>query len=82
MVAPLPLATRQVIELSATGLTTPEVAERLGVPREEVRERIREAIVTLGARSKLEAVVIALRLALARPPCSCMAMNDGRPPID
>ena len=48
----------RVLRLSATGLLT-----------DEVREHIRAAMATLGARSKLEAVVLALRLGLIDLPC-------------
>ena len=52
---------RDVLAASAHGLTTDEVAALLELSPEEVRATIAEAIMALGARSKLEAVIIALR---------------------
>ena len=53
-----------VLRLSATGLTTVEVAAGLGMSPDDVRRHMGRAIAALGARSKLEAVVLALRLGL------------------
>jgi two-component system, NarL family, response regulator DesR len=53
-----------VLALSASGLISGEVADALQLPVQEVRTDLASAIVTLGARSKLEAVMIALRLGL------------------
>ncbi len=55
---------RLVLRLSATGLVTHEVADRLGVSPDEARFHVRRAMAALGARSKLEAVVLALRRGL------------------
>jgi len=52
---------RTALSLSATGLAVAEVADVLGVSSDVVRERLGSAIRHLGARSKLEAVVIAAR---------------------
>jgi DNA-binding NarL/FixJ family response regulator len=52
---------RRVLELMATGLSSREVAGRLDVPVEQVRDVAFAAIVKLGARSKLEAIIIAIR---------------------
>ena len=52
---------RDVLATSATGRVTNEVAETLGLRRERVQELVRSAMKKLGARSKLEAVVIAFR---------------------
>ena len=46
---------------SARGLISHEVAESLGVSPETARNLIAAAVQKLGARSKLEAVVLALR---------------------
>ena len=59
---------RHVLELSATGAVTSEVATTLGMSVDEVREHLARAISLLGARSKLEAVVRALRLGLIQLP--------------
>src|SRR5690348_1314396 len=50
-----------VLSLSATGLTSAEVASALHVPVQEVQTYLASAIQALGARSKLEAVIVALR---------------------
>ncbi len=53
-----------VLSASATGLSVTEVAERLSISPGAVRASVTSAIVKLGARSKLEAVLIALRRGL------------------
>jgi two-component system, NarL family, nitrate/nitrite response regulator NarL len=55
---------RAVLAAAASGLGVAEVAERLGLSVEAVRRSITSAITELGARSKLDAVVIALRRGL------------------
>ena len=57
-----------VLRLSATGLLTHEVAERLGISPDGVRGHIRAAMAALGASSKLEAVVRALERGLIHLP--------------
>jgi DNA-binding CsgD family transcriptional regulator len=52
---------RRVLELAARGMTSVEIAAHLGVPRAEVRSQLLRAIAALGAHSKLEAVVIAVK---------------------
>ena len=52
---------RRALSLSACGLLVPEVAEAMCTSPETVRARLASAIATLGARSKLEAVLIAAR---------------------
>ena len=59
---------RLVLRLSATGLLADEVAEHLGLSPEEVHRHLRGAMAALGARSKLEAVVLALRAGLVDLP--------------
>jgi DNA-binding NarL/FixJ family response regulator len=52
---------RQVLRLAAEGLSVTEVAHTLGCPRERVHECLTGAFVTLGASSKLEAIIVAIR---------------------
>ena len=59
---------RRVLETSAAGAPTSEVATLLGMSVNEVREHLARAIALLGARSKLGAVIRALRLGLIRLP--------------
>ncbi len=65
---PLDARARTVLRLSATGMNSYEVAEHLGATPDQVRRDISRAIAALGAGSKLEAVVIALRLGLVELP--------------
>lgn len=51
---------RDVIELVAEGLTSTEIAERLGVSPETVRTHLRNARLKLGASTKAQAVAIAM----------------------
>lgn len=57
----------RLLELAARGLTTPEIADRLAVDAALVRAELAGAVRELGARSKLEAVVIAIRWGLIEP---------------
>ena len=59
---------RLVLRLSATGLTTAEVAAELGMSPDEVRRHMARVMAALGASSKLEAVLLALRLGLVDLP--------------
>ena len=55
---------RDVLAASATGLAVIEVADALDVAPDQIRRTLASAIKKLGARSKLEAVIIALRRGL------------------
>ena len=57
-----------VLAVSATGRVVSEVAEVLGHPPETVRRALDSAVNKLGARSKLEAVLLALRAGVIREP--------------
>jgi len=48
---------RETLTLLAAGLTTDQIADNLGVARETARNYIRRLLKTLGAHSRLEAVV-------------------------
>jgi DNA-binding NarL/FixJ family response regulator len=58
-----PLAPREleVLRTLATGVSTGEAAERLGVTPHTVRTHLKSALRKLDARSKLEAIMIALK---------------------
>jgi DNA-binding NarL/FixJ family response regulator len=58
---------REVLEASAAGLNAAEVAARLGVSTHTARTHLKNAMKKLGAHSKLEAVLTALRLGLIEP---------------
>jgi PAS domain S-box-containing protein len=49
----------QVLELLARGCSTAQVAERLGIANETVRNHVRGALRRLGAHSRLEAILAA-----------------------
>ena len=59
---------RLVLRLSAPGLVTDEVADQLGITTHEVRRYLISAMAALGARSKLEAIVLGLEHGLIRLP--------------
>ena len=59
---------RAVLELSAMGAVLGEVAEVLGMSDDEARAHLASAKHALGAASKLEAVLIALRHGLIQLP--------------
>jgi DNA-binding NarL/FixJ family response regulator len=52
---------RAVLAASATGLTLTGVAEALDLAPDAVRNALRSAVAKLEVRSKLEAVIVALR---------------------
>ncbi|HSC49361.1 MAG TPA: PAS domain-containing protein [Gaiellaceae bacterium] len=53
---------QEVLRLLAEGLETPEIASRLGVAEETARNHIRALLRATGAHSRLEAVLMGLRL--------------------
>jgi DNA-binding CsgD family transcriptional regulator len=57
-----------VLAVSATGRGVAESAEYLGHTSETIRRALASAVHKLGARSKLEALIIALRHGLIEPP--------------
>jgi DNA-binding NarL/FixJ family response regulator len=53
---------RAILGLAAQGLTTDEIADRLGLTATQVRGSVVQAMRMLCARTKLEAIVAAARL--------------------
>ena len=58
---------QEVLRLLAEGLETPEIAQRLGVAEETARNHIRALLRATGAHSRLEVVLMGLRLGLVAP---------------
>jgi DNA-binding CsgD family transcriptional regulator len=58
---------RQVLRLLSEGLETQEIAAHLGIAEETARNHIRALLRAIGAHSRLEAVVIGLRLGMLVP---------------
>ena len=56
------------LEALATGLSCEEAAERQSMGAEGVRAALKRAMAKLGARTKLEALVLAIREGLIDPP--------------
>jgi len=65
-----PLTHREVEVLRALGegLSSPEVSEELGITRNTLRTHLHNIMGKLGARSKLEAVLTAIRMGIVEPP--------------
>jgi len=61
---PLTRAELDILTASAAGMGTAEVAASLGLATDVVRAHVASAAATLGARSKLEAVILASRAGL------------------
>ncbi len=58
---------QEVLRLLAEGLETPEIAKRLGVAEETARNHIRALLRATGAHSRLEAVLMGMRLGVVAP---------------
>ena len=52
---------RQVLRLAAAGFSNHEIAREIGLTLESVKTHVRKALLVLGARSRTQAVAIALR---------------------
>ena len=58
----------EVLRSLADGMSTPEIAEELGITRNTLRTHIHNIMGKLGARSKLEAVLTAIREGIVEAP--------------
>jgi PAS domain S-box-containing protein len=67
---------REVLRLLSEGLETQDIAERLGIAEETARNHIRALLRTTGAHSRLEAVLMGMRLGLLEPQLG-PANHDG-----
>ena len=61
---PLAPVERRILELLATGLSTRDVADQIGMSVPAVRAQLSSILAKLGALSKLEALIIAIRRGL------------------
>jgi DNA-binding CsgD family transcriptional regulator len=59
---------RDILRALALGLSSQEAADRLGIRADAVRAGLKRAMAKLGARSKLGALVVALRTGLIELP--------------
>jgi DNA-binding CsgD family transcriptional regulator len=71
---------QEVLLLLAEGLETQEIARRLGVADETARNHIRALLRATGAHSRLEAVLIGLRLGVVGPHAPPPADEAGASP--
>jgi DNA-binding CsgD family transcriptional regulator len=58
---------RQILEIMASGATSDLVARQLWISRDEVRALVRRSLQTVGARSRLELVLLALHAGVIHP---------------
>jgi len=66
-----------VLRLLAEGLETPEIAKRLGVAEETARNHIRALLRATGAHSRLEAVLMGMRLGMVAPDLTDPGQGPG-----
>jgi PAS domain S-box-containing protein len=59
---------REILELIASGLSTSEIARRLTLSTETVRNHVRSVLGELNVHTRLEAIAAARRLGLLAPP--------------
>jgi PAS domain S-box-containing protein len=73
---------REVLRLLSEGLETQEIADRLGIAEETARNHIRALLRTTGAHSRLEAVVMGMRLGLLEPQFMPAEQANSAAPAD
>lgn len=73
---------QEVLRLLAEGLETQEIAKRLGVADETARNHIRALLRATGAHSRLEAVVMGMRLGLVAPDLTHAGHEEPLPEAD
>jgi PAS domain S-box-containing protein len=73
---------QEVLRLLAEGLETPEIARRLGVAEETARNHIRALLRATGAHSRLEVVLIGMRLGAVAPHLTQPGQQDSAAPAE
>jgi PAS domain S-box-containing protein len=73
---------QEVLRLLAEGLNTRQIAQRLGVAEETARNHIRALLRATGAHSRLEAVLIGLRLGVVDPNLTRPGQQEPPPIAD
>jgi PAS domain S-box-containing protein len=67
----------EVLRLLGDGLTTQQMADKMGLATETVRNHVRGVLAQLGAQSRLEAVLVAHRYGLLEPPSAIDATGSS-----
>jgi PAS domain S-box-containing protein len=73
---------QEVLRLLAEGLETQEIAKRLGVADETARNHIRALLRATGAHSRLEAVLMGMRLGVVAPDLTHLGQQDDAAAAD
>jgi PAS domain S-box-containing protein len=73
---------QEVLRLLAEGLETQDIAQRLGIAEETARNHIRALLRATGAHSRLEAVLMGLRLGLLGPHLTHPGQSPPPPSAD
>jgi DNA-binding CsgD family transcriptional regulator len=68
---------REILDLIAAGLSTFEMARKLSISTETVRNHLRSVFTELNVHTRLEAIVAARRLGLLAPPALGQESFEG-----
>ena len=72
---------RQILQLIAYGFSTAEIAEKLTLSKETVRNHVRNILGELHVHTRLEAIATARRIGLLAPPALADANGESLPPL-
>jgi DNA-binding NarL/FixJ family response regulator len=73
---------QEVLRLLGEGLETPDIAKRLGIADETARNHIRALLRATGAHSRLEAVVMGMRMGVLDPKLTQPSQDGSAAPAD
>jgi DNA-binding CsgD family transcriptional regulator len=73
---------QEVLRLLGEGLETNDIARRLGIAEETARNHIRALLRAIGAHSRLEAVVMGMRMGVLDPHLTQPGQQDGAAAAD